>query len=168
MKQFFYTIIFTFFSIALFGQAATQDGTNGGGKPVIEDIGARGIINTNPVDNMVQIGLNTTSGTSAVTVNENNTKTPSELTKRNDAIAASVKKNMRFYPNPAYNDLNVDLGQLVNVEVRLMNVIGQEVYLNKGEFDKITIDVSDFPKGSYFLSIKLGKENIVKRIEIVK
>jgi Secretion system C-terminal sorting domain len=81
------------------------------------------------------------------------------------AIVDDIRSNMKFYPNPVINDLNVDLGVEVNSEVSIMNIIGQEMFSFSGSLQEIVINMSDYPVGSYFLKIRIGSEMIVKRIE---
>lgn len=77
-----------------------------------------------------------------------------------------LKNNLRFYPNPAINQLTIDLGGEYEVSILLMNVLGQQVYHRQGKLEKATIAVSDFPVGSYFLTVMMDGERLVKRIEI--
>jgi Secretion system C-terminal sorting domain len=81
------------------------------------------------------------------------------------AIVDDIRSNMKFYPNPVVNDLNVDLGIEINIQISIMNIIGQEMFSFSGSFQEIIINMSDYPVGSYFLKIRIGSEIIVKRIE---
>lgn len=77
-----------------------------------------------------------------------------------------IKNQLRFFPNPTVNQLNVDLGDEYEVTISLMNVLGQEVYSTEGLQESITIPVSDLPRGTYFLTVQYQGEVIVKRIEL--
>lgn len=77
-----------------------------------------------------------------------------------------LKSNLRFYPNPAISNLSIEFGGEYEVTIALLNVLGQQVYNKQGKFDKATINVSEFPVGSYFLTIMMDGDRIVKRIEI--
>lgn len=77
-----------------------------------------------------------------------------------------LKLNLRFYPNPAINQLTIELGGQYEVAIALMNVLGQQVYHRQGKMEKATISVSDFPVGSYFLIVMLDGDRLVKRIEV--
>lgn len=83
------------------------------------------------------------------------------------AIAA-INRDMRFYPNPAVTQLQVDMGNTYMVQVNLVSVMGQEVFHFEGEARMLPIDVSRCPQGTYLLTIAIGKEIIVKRVQVVK
>jgi hypothetical protein len=83
------------------------------------------------------------------------------------AIAA-INRDMRFYPNPAISILQVDLGNTYTVSIQLMSVMGQDVFHFEGETRVLPIDVSRFPQGTYLLTIAMGQEIIVKRVQIAK
>lgn len=85
-----------------------------------------------------------------------------------EKILQELSATMRFYPNPAISQLNVDLGDYYTVSISLVNVIGQEVFRQQGEIDRLLIDVSSFQPGFYLLHIQMGGESLVKRIEIVR
>ncbi len=74
----------------------------------------------------------------------------------------SLKNNVMVYPNPAHGILNIDFATAnEDVEVNLINVIGQSVYSDRTNrtVGIKTIDVSVFAKGIYVLSLtgKSGK-----------
>ena len=77
-----------------------------------------------------------------------------------------IKYNMRFFPNPSVNELNVELGDVYEVKVSLLNVLGQEVFSKSGELDHVKIFVYDMPRGTYFLTIQYQGDVVVKRIEL--
>lgn len=77
-----------------------------------------------------------------------------------------IKYNMRFFPNPSVNELNVELGDVYEVKISLLNVLGQEVFSKTGELDHVKILVSDMPRGTYFLTVQYQGDVVVKRIEL--
>ena len=161
MKKIIYTLFFSLsISFGAFAQAVTDPGS-GGNKPVIDNV--NGVVSSNPIDNMVNVNLNGTGKDG-----NNKEVLKSFQDSKSDETAATVKRNLKFYPNPAINDLTLELGTTAFVEISLVNILGQVVYTTTGEFSRLTIAVNDYPEGSYFLSIKIGKEVIVKRIEIAK
>lgn len=81
-------------------------------------------------------------------------------------IVEEVKNELKIYPVPAVTDLNVDLGQEVDVEVSLMNIIGQKVFSRSGEVRSLNISVSELNSGTYFLIISFDNERITKRVQI--
>jgi len=65
-----------------------------------------------------------------------------------------------IYPNPANNYLYIDPCNLQNYEVHIYSADG--TILNKSEFDKSTrqqIDISDLPKGVYFIKISVRQSH---------
>jgi subtilisin family serine protease len=73
------------------------------------------------------------------------------------------------YPNPADNLLNIEYYSYDVVEIAINNVLGQEVKRLKGErntngINKSSIDISNFNKGVYFVSIQTAtkKSKVVK------
>lgn len=75
---------------------------------------------------------------------------------------------LNIYPNPASADLFVEVGkENVNLPARLLNAQGVEVW--KGVLASPTnqLDVSNLPKGVYFLNLVKGGKKIVEKI-IVK
>jgi serine protease len=75
------------------------------------------------------------------------------------------------YPNPTDKDLNIVYTSNGNTEIRITNVLGQEVkrisaYTNSNTIQEKTIDVSNLIKGIYFLSMYADttKLNAVKLV----
>lgn len=83
-------------------------------------------------------------------------------------IMEVINSAIRFYPNPATTQLQVDLGDSYNISISLVNVIGQQVYRQVGEISSLQIDVSALQPGFYLLQVQLGNESLVKRIEIIR
>jgi len=74
----------------------------------------------------------------------------------------------KVYPNPFNDNLRIELGQNVNeVQVSVVNLIGEVVYLNKfSSLDQINLNLDVLTKGVYLLRIK-ADENLISR-KIVK
>jgi Secretion system C-terminal sorting domain len=64
----------------------------------------------------------------------------------------TVKNNVKIYPNPASDNLNLVLLQPSNYTGRLVDLTGQTV-LTANFNNSTTIDVSSIPAGIYFISI---------------
>ncbi len=79
------------------------------------------------------------------------------------------------YPNPASEDVNIELNlsNAVNVELRVLDISGKEVmnlgskYLLKGE-NRTNISVSKLSSGRYFLEFKGDDFHVVKEFNVVK
>ncbi len=79
------------------------------------------------------------------------------LTSVNDNKAAA---NIRIFPNPVNDRLTIDnIGNAKIQEVRLFDILGRQVLSQKTNFsEKIEIDVSILPQGTYCVSL-FDKEN---------
>jgi hypothetical protein len=70
----------------------------------------------------------------------------------------------KVYPNPAKNELNVSFSDIFTGEISLIDMLGRkfsEVKLLKQK--SISMDVSEFEKGVYYLIIKGGDKEIYNR-----
>ena len=68
-----------------------------------------------------------------------------------------------FFPNPTSNDINISLisSDLQNINIKIKSILGQEIF-NKNLFNFIgkyseTINLSQFPKGIYIMSVELNR-----------
>ncbi len=80
--------------------------------------------------------------------------------------------NLNFYPNPNDGKFNLsfNLAEKGNVQIRIIDMNGKEVYNEKmkkfsGEYNN-DIDISNSKKGVYFLQVKQGKKVLNKKIVI--
>jgi len=76
--------------------------------------------------------------------------------------ACQTKTNISIYPNPSNGEFTLKkiYGQWKNVNIEIYNLIGEKVYYNS-KFSSQTsnnIDLSNSPKGIYFVKIYNGKE----------
>ena len=81
----------------------------------------------------------------------------------------------RVYPNPAQNFLNLDLSlndwENQNMNIRLTDVLGREVYstnINANNEVSLQIPTADLANGCYFLSISTEKGTICRKVQINK
>lgn len=98
--------------------------------------------------------------------NDNQLWGAEDKTSVNQAASKTTLFDVRCYPNPARSHLQVALSNTLQVEVRLVNMLGQIVYESANETALLTIDVSGLPQGYYLLQIGSGGEAAVRRIEI--
>lgn len=63
-------------------------------------------------------------------------------------IKESVVSSVSIYPNPAGNVLNVELSEQGSASIRIVNVLGQEMYAQQLNTNT-RIDISSLPAGSY-------------------
>ena len=82
-----------------------------------------------------------------------------------DELVRQVRERMNIYPVPVTRELTIDLGIEVHARIRLVNIIGQEILNLESTNQEWRIDMIDYPAGTYFLSIEIENDVIVKRIE---
>jgi len=87
-----------------------------------------------------------------------------------EAERASIITNI--YPNPATDNVNIELNNQTNenVEISIMNNLGQVLSSNNyGSLigtQKVTMDVSNLVKGIYFVKVQIGEKYYVKPIQV--
>jgi hypothetical protein len=64
--------------------------------------------------------------------------------------------SFQIYPNPAHNVLNIEC-KMPNAELRILDVMGREVYKNEIGNSKFEISNS-FPPGLYFVQVRAGEK----------
>jgi len=80
-------------------------------------------------------------------------------------------KELKIYPNPASELLNVDiqLESSLDLEVKIFNLVGQELWLNRlpaNESHLLPISVSKFNSGIYFIQLSTPSGQITERFVI--
>ncbi len=73
---------------------------------------------------------------------------------------------INVYPNPSEGIINIDLPFYSNVKIRIYNILGKEVYSTVAGESSIRIDLSDNPKGLYFIETDNGFNKQVRKISI--
>jgi parallel beta-helix repeat protein len=82
------------------------------------------------------------------------------------SVSSPFVQNIRVFPNPAQNELNVRLFT-VPANVKMFNMNGIEVFSRNDVTGGMNIDVSAYPSGLYFLQVSNGNERMLEKI-IVK
>ncbi len=78
----------------------------------------------------------------------------------------NTSHNIKVYPNPTENILNVNLDKLdENVEISITNILGQKVYSTK-TFKSLQISVTDLNKGIYILQVQGKNTNYQTKVMI--
>ncbi|MEN8224430.1 MAG: LamG-like jellyroll fold domain-containing protein [Bacteroidota bacterium] len=94
---------------------------------------------------------------------------PCTPTAVNDHIDLSFAKNVVVYPNPAKDNITVDLGEIADCDIRLMNNLGMLLigrsYKNLVT-PRLSIDISELPAGTYLLRIKSDRGSTSRKIVI--
>ena len=76
-------------------------------------------------------------------------------------INEGITKSFSFYPNPAKDKIEISI--LENSEIEIVNSIGQVLQKINSRDNSITIDISDFAKGIYFVKVKSENGISVKK-----
>jgi hypothetical protein len=80
------------------------------------------------------------------------------------------KRNIQLllYPVPANNELVIETGDIKNIEVAIVNSLGQKIdtAINTIDINKLAVNTSGFANGIYFLSISDGQSSETKRFLI--
>ncbi|MBI2004199.1 T9SS type A sorting domain-containing protein [Candidatus Pacearchaeota archaeon] len=69
---------------------------------------------------------------------------------------------IKFFPNPVKEKLIVQFENFKNFEIKLLNVLGKEIYNEKISDEKTEINLSEYGEGIYFLSVET-EEGITRR-----
>lgn len=84
-------------------------------------------------------------------------------------VNAGKELLLNVYPNPASSLVNVELNEMVggNVEVEILNMVGQKISSTMMQGRKTQIDVSALPAGGYFVDclrdgVKIGAAKFIK------
>ncbi|MEA3494668.1 MAG: M4 family metallopeptidase [Bacteroidota bacterium] len=83
---------------------------------------------------------------------------------------ANIIDNLNIYPNPANNKLNISFETInsEDVSIQFINILGKTFITKKikGKINnhKTEIDISNLPKGIYFIKIKNKEGAIIKKI----
>lgn len=77
------------------------------------------------------------------------------------------KDEIRFYPNPVHDRLNILLGNRKDAEIRLFDLQGRLLYFNPlslSKSAKLEVDMSKLSPGTYLLQVGSGENAIIERI----
>jgi Secretion system C-terminal sorting domain len=77
-----------------------------------------------------------------------------------------ITNTVVLYPNPASNEFIVNLGSTVDsdVEITVINSLGQTIQRLNTSTTQTTIDVSNYHTGLYFVSIKTDTQSTTKKL----
>ena len=61
-----------------------------------------------------------------------------------------------IFPNPVYNQLNIESSILPITKITITNVLGQTVYIQSANSQLLTVNVANLPSGVYFVQVNLA------------
>jgi hypothetical protein len=81
------------------------------------------------------------------------------------AIEEPGRTQLSVSPNPAYDILTIDRGNIAGADCRIeiFDLTGREISEIRTPGKCITIDVSGYPSGSYFIRMNSGSKNYYAR-----
>jgi len=94
-------------------------------------------------------------------------QTDNEVTSLNDA---EILSDIALYPNPSNGKYSVELNNVLkgNVKISVVDLQGKEVYQenlnNFNGYQKFSVDISQLPKGIYFMKLSNGENAATKRL----
>jgi len=83
----------------------------------------------------------------------------------------AIDKFIKLYPNPVHDILYIDFGEIYakNSQISLYDATGREINV-KTVFDvnKAYLDMSSLENGVYFVKIKIGDKETIKKVTLIK
>lgn len=73
--------------------------------------------------------------------------------------------NLRVFPNPATSVLNIYADEPI-LEVRMFDMLGQQVFATDGFSEQIQLNVNAFKGGMYFLQITTSKGTVTRKVQL--
>jgi plastocyanin len=86
-------------------------------------------------------------------------------------IPGNSGSTLLIYPNPAKDKLNIGLDKMTDnsLRIQLIDLTGKTVMDESlPNQEEVSLDVSDLPRGCYFVKVMLKDRNIVKRITLTE
>ena len=89
------------------------------------------------------------------------------IQKELDGISWDIETTVYPNPNSGVFQLNIQADIPTTYEVKIVNLIGKTIVKKEVKTNFETrFDLSTYPKGVYFMQIKSGKKQIIKRVVI--
>ena len=77
-----------------------------------------------------------------------------------------ILDNLQIFPNPATDNIRLESASLINTEIKVLNLLGEEIYSKTANSNSEEISISSFPNGIY--TIEVQGNNIVMTQKFVK
>ena len=95
-----------------------------------------------------------------------NTEATLSITVRNTTGVEEIANNAKLYPNPTSENVNIECKDMTHVSV--FSMIGQLVYDADVNTDKLSINMAQFPAGSYLIRITTGNGTCTKHLNVIR
>lgn len=84
----------------------------------------------------------------------------------------ATEHEISIFPNPASNMITIDLGTVENgkdTPVEIYDMLGRKVYMQNHSSDgQMTLDVSDYSEGLYFVRMNIDGHNVTEKVLIAR
>lgn len=79
-----------------------------------------------------------------------------------NSVASASQDNIKLYPNPARDVLNISYSKKINVDnIAIYNLVGKQVTNNKVSGNTAKINIEDIPSGIYFVRLMDNSGRVV-------
>ncbi|MEZ4828223.1 MAG: T9SS type A sorting domain-containing protein [Bacteroidia bacterium] len=83
---------------------------------------------------------------------------------QNTAVDPALHASVKIYPNPAHNEITIEMDKIQGLGWKITSLMGQEIRSEETKFWKEKIAVNDLPAGVYFLTLKTSRGDMVRKI----
>lgn len=73
---------------------------------------------------------------------------------------------LHIFPNPSNGNFTIEGLPFEGVSITIYNLLGEKIYSRNNKQTVCNIDISNFPKGMYFVKVSDGKKIHINKIEI--
>ncbi|MEO8088080.1 MAG: T9SS type A sorting domain-containing protein, partial [Bacteroidota bacterium] len=70
------------------------------------------------------------------------------------------------FPNPANDKINIQFYETGKYYLQICNYLGMEIYKQESDMNRLTLDMSSWMKGVYFVKVTENKKIIYRKIII--
>jgi hypothetical protein len=93
--------------------------------------------------------------------------TANSLLQNDNYFNKQIGSEILTFPNPVHNELNIVLSFLIHIDrstLELTNIFGSLIIRKKFSGSSTKLDLSNYPKGIYFIKIKTPEKTYIKKI----
>jgi len=83
-----------------------------------------------------------------------------------DLMPDKINDNVNIFPNPAVEQLNIEIENPDNAMIEIYNAIGNRIFSKAIHSQTEKIDLSDFSTGFYLVKVKHGGTVMVGKVEV--
>jgi len=80
------------------------------------------------------------------------------------SVKEHTKLNLNVYPNPTLDLIHIERVETTSLKIELLDYTGKNITAFTSNKQKISINLSKYPKGIYFIKITDSKTSIIKKV----